>query len=49
MREREKREREHAQAGKGRERGRERIPNKLRTVSAEPDVEPELMNREVMT
>ena len=49
-----KREREgvhtHARAsGGGAERGRERIPGRLRTVSAEPDVGLELTNHEIMT
>ena len=44
------RERERAQAGEGqREKERERIPNRLRTVSAEPDMELELMSCEIMT
>ena len=33
----------------GRERERERIPSRLCTVSAEPDLGPELTNHEVMT
>ena len=35
--------------GRGRERGRERIPSKLHTVSTEPDVRLEFMNHEIMT
>ena len=35
--------------GRGRERGREGIPSKLCTISAEPKVGLELMNREIMT
>ena len=35
--------------GRGRERGRERIPSRLRAVRAEPDVGLELKNREIMT
>ena len=31
------------------ERGRERIPSRFRTVSAEPDVGLELMSREILT
>ena len=34
---------------RGIERGRERIPNKLLTISAEPDVGLKLMNCEIMT
>ena len=34
--------------GTGAERGRERIPSRLCTVSTEPDVGLELMNREIM-
>ena len=52
-REREReRERETARWGRGRERGRERIPSRLHTVSAEPDamrVGPKPTNRESMT
>ena len=33
----------------GRERGRERIPGRLCTVSTEPDVGLEFMNHEIMT
>ena len=48
-REREReREREHMQ-GRGRERGRERIPKRLLAVSAEPNVEFNLTNPELMT
>ena len=35
--------------GRGRERGRERIPSRLLTVSAEPDAGLQLTNREIMT
>ena len=35
--------------GRGRERGRERIPSRLHTVSAEPDVGLETTNCEIMT
>ena len=35
--------------GRGREKHKERIPNRLRTVSAEPIVGLELMNCEIMT
>ena len=35
--------------GRGRERGRERIPSRLRAVSAEPDVEVDFRKREIMT
>ena len=35
--------------GKGRERERERIPSRPRTVSAEPDVGLEPTNREIVT
>ena len=49
MRERE-RERERAcKQGRGRERGREKIPSRLRAVSAEPDTGLESMNCEIMT
>ena len=34
---------------KGRERERERIPSRLCTVSMDPDVELEVINRETMT
>ena len=37
------------QKGRGRERGRERIPNRLCTVSTEPDMGLCLMNYEIMT
>ena len=40
--------REHEQ-GKGRERGRQRGPSRIRAVSAEPDEELELKNRDIMT
>ena len=36
-------------SGEGAERGRERIPSKLHTVSAEPDVGHEPTNHEIMT
>ena len=42
------RDRESEQ-GRGREGGRERIPNRLRIVSVEPEVGLELTNREIMT
>ena len=42
------RDRESEQ-GKGKERGRDRIPSKLRTVSTEPDAELELTNLEITT
>ena len=35
--------------GRGRERGRERIPNHLPAISAEPNVGLELTNCEIMT
>ena len=35
--------------GRGRERGRERIPSRLCTISEEPDVGLELPNCEIMT
>ena len=35
--------------GAERERERERLPNRLRAVSAEPDVVLKQMNREIMT
>ena len=35
--------------GRGRKRGRERIPSRLRSVSTEPDVGLELTNLEIMT
>ena len=35
--------------GRGRERGRERIPSRLCTVSTEPSLELHLMNGEIMT
>ena len=47
-----KEERESAckhKLGRGRERGRERIPSRLHTVSAEPDAGLHLMNQEIMT
>ena len=31
------------------EKGRERIPSRLHAVSTQPDTEPDLMNREIMT
>ena len=34
---------------RGRERGRERIPSRLHTVSTEPDAGLEPTNREIMT
>ena len=38
------------QVGEGqRERGKERMPSRLHTVSAEPDVGLELANHEIMT
>ena len=43
------RERERAQTGWGRERRRDRIPSRLCTVSTEPDLGLELVNREIMT
>ena len=43
-------EREHmCEWGKGRERGKERIPSRLYTVSVEPDTWLELTNHEIMT
>ena len=47
-------ERERAQSGGGqrekeRQRQRQRIPSRLCTVSAEPDVALELTNHEIMT
>ena len=41
-------EREHKQR-RGRERGRQKIPSRLHTVSSEPNVGLELTNREIMT
>ena len=35
--------------GRGRDRGKERIPSRLHTVSTEPNVGLDLMNREIMT
>ena len=35
--------------GRGRERGRQRIPSRLCTVSTEPNMGLELMKREMMT
>ena len=35
--------------GRSRERGKERIPSRLHTVSTEPDVGLELTNHEIMT
>ena len=35
--------------GRGRERGRERIPSRLRTVCTEPHAGLELTNQEIMT
>ena len=37
------------QWGRGKERGRERIPSRLQTVSPEPNVGLEPMNCEIMT
>ena len=42
------RERENTSGG-GAERGRERIPSRLYTVSLEPDTVLEFMNHEIMT
>ena len=42
------RERDSVSEG-GAERGRKRIPSRLYTVSAEPDVELEPTNHEIMT
>ena len=42
------RERERA-GGSGTERGRERIPGRLRTVSTEPDAGLDLTNCEIVT
>ena len=36
-------------SGAGAERGRERIPGRLHTVSAEPDAGLKLINHEIMT
>ena len=48
-REREReRERAHKQGGAEREKGRERIPSRLCTISEEPDAGLELMNCEIM-
>ena len=51
MREREReRERENAcKWGRGRERGKERLQNRLYTVSVEPDEGLKLTNGEIMT
>ena len=35
--------------GRGRERGRERIPSRLRPINAEPDLGLNLMNRKIKT
>ena len=35
--------------GRGRESGRERVPSRPFTVSTEPDMGLELMNREILT
>ena len=44
------RARTHMNIGEGqRERGGERIPSRLRAVSAEPEVGLELTNREIMS
>ena len=43
------REREKYEWGKGREKGRQRIPSRLRAVSTEPNAGLNLMNREIMT
>ena len=43
------REHEHAWAERGKERGRERIPSRLHTVRAEPDVGLKLTNHEIIT
>ena len=37
------------QSGRGRERGNERISSRLHGVTAEPDVELDLTNLEIMT
>ena len=42
------RARSHEQ-GRDRKRGRDRIPSRLHTVSAKPDMGLKLMNREIMT
>ena len=38
-----------SEQGRGRERGRQRIPSRLHTVGAEPNVGHELTNHEIMT
>ena len=43
-----KRERQSEQ-GRGRERGRERMPSRLRTVSTKPHTGPEPTNHEIIT
>ena len=43
------REREYVQAGRGRDRGRERIPSRLHTISTEPAAGLKPMNREIVT
>ena len=40
---------EQGRGGTERERGRERIPSRLHTISAEPDVGLDLTNCEIMT
>ena len=38
----------HSELGRGRERGRERVPSRLRAVSEEPDVGLSPTNLEIM-
>ena len=49
MRERERKRVRASVARTERERGRERIPNRIRTVSTEPDTGLKLTNRQIVT
>ena len=48
-RERQKERNRECKQGRGKERGRERIPSRICTVSTEPDVGLKPMNCEIMT
>ena len=43
------RDREREKAERGREKGRERIPSRLYSVTAEPETRLKLPNHEIMT
>ena len=49
MRERERESEHTSRGGAEREKGRDKIPSRLHTVSAGPDVGLNLTNREIMT